>query len=112
MIAEIMILAMAVLFFVISIFLFNGKGKWLIAGYNTATKEEKEKYDEKKLCRAMSFPCVVCGIMLCIMSWLGYRVDSGMAEETVMLPFAFIFVTIIILTVLITVIYINTKAKK
>ncbi len=55
MIAEIIILFVALLFFIISIFLFNGKGKWLIAGYNTVSKEERKKYDEKKLCRAISF---------------------------------------------------------
>ena len=31
-----------------------GKGTGLIAGYNTATAEEKAKYDKKKLCKAMS----------------------------------------------------------
>jgi len=27
------------------------KASWLIAGYNTSSKEEKEKYDEGALCR-------------------------------------------------------------
>ncbi len=31
-----------------------GKGTGLIAGYNTASAEEKAKYDKNKLCRAMS----------------------------------------------------------
>lgn len=31
----------------------QGKGAFLIAGYNTAPKREKEKYDEKALCRFM-----------------------------------------------------------
>ena len=30
-----------------------GKGAFLIAGYNTAPKEEKERIDEKKLCKAV-----------------------------------------------------------
>ena len=30
-----------------------GKGTGLIAGYNTATAEEKANYDKKKLCKAM-----------------------------------------------------------
>ena len=30
-----------------------GKGSFLIAGYNTASKEEKDKIDEKKLCKAV-----------------------------------------------------------
>ena len=38
-----------VIFAVLSITLLSGHGSWFISGYNTATKEEKEKYDEKKL---------------------------------------------------------------
>ncbi len=41
------------IFVICSIFLLFGKGSWLIAGYNTASQEEKEKIDEKKLCRSM-----------------------------------------------------------
>lgn len=40
-----------IIFAVISIVLFSGHGSWLISGYNTASKEEKSKYNEKKLCR-------------------------------------------------------------
>ena len=38
-----------VIFAVFSIILLSGHGSWFISGYNTASKEEKEKYDEKKL---------------------------------------------------------------
>ena len=31
----------------------RGKGAFLIAGYNTYSKEKKAKYDEKALCRFM-----------------------------------------------------------
>lgn len=41
------------LFLVLGIVFLNGKGSFLIAGYNTASKAEKEKIDEKKLCRYM-----------------------------------------------------------
>lgn len=33
---------------IISVVLSSGHGSWLIAGYNTASQEEKEKYNEKK----------------------------------------------------------------
>ena len=36
-----------VIFAVFSIILLSGHGSWFISGYNTASKEEKEKYDEK-----------------------------------------------------------------
>ena len=34
----------------LGIIFLKGKGSFLIAGYNTASKAEKEKIDEKKLC--------------------------------------------------------------
>ena len=50
MIASIITLVIGLLFLVMGIVLFCGKGSWLIAGYNTMSPQEKEKYDEKKLC--------------------------------------------------------------
>ena len=40
-------------FAVMGVLFWTGKGGWLIAGYNTASAEEKKKYDEKKLNRTM-----------------------------------------------------------
>ena len=55
------------IFAVISIILLSGHGSWLISGYNTASKEEKEKYDEKKLCRTMgigmSIIAIIAGVL-------------------------------------------------
>lgn len=51
------------LFVILGIVLFCGKGSFLIAGYNTASPEERAKYDEKALCRAvrcMMFACAAC----------------------------------------------------
>ena len=112
MIAEIIILLMALLFFILSAFLFHGKGIWLISGYRTLSDEEKKQYDEKKVCQATGVLCVVCGGMLCVMAYLGYRVDCGMMEEKEMLPFALIFIAVILTTVFLSSRYINTKAKK
>ena len=43
-------------FFVLMGILFaRGKGMSLIAGYNTLSPREKEKYDKEKLCKAMSW---------------------------------------------------------
>lgn len=37
-----------IIFAVLSIVLISGHGSWFISGYNTASKEEKAKYNEKK----------------------------------------------------------------
>ncbi|WP_246941048.1 DUF3784 domain-containing protein [Bacillus pinisoli] len=46
-------LMMIGLFIVLGIILSYGKGSFLIAGYNTMPKEEKEKYDTVALCKFM-----------------------------------------------------------
>ncbi len=66
-------LGMAALFAVLGIILWHGKGAWLIAGYNTSSKSEKSKYDEKKLCRFVAklmFFFAVCFVLLAASTWL------------------------------------------
>ena len=55
---------MIVIFGVLSIVFFMGKGAFLIAGYNTAKVEDKLKYDEKKLCRVIGVGCLIVTISL------------------------------------------------
>ena len=58
-------LVIAALFFVLGVLFASGKGANLIAGYNTASREEKAKTDEKKLLKAMSvFMLVLAGCFL------------------------------------------------
>ena len=58
------------LFLVISIVLLTGHGTNLIAGYNTAGKEEKSWYNTKKICRVVVstgmavIDCVVIAILV------------------------------------------------
>lgn len=54
----------ALLLLGLAIPLWKGKGAWLIAGYNTASKTEKAKYDEKKLCRVMAIVLMICDVFL------------------------------------------------
>lgn len=76
----IVFLSMIVLFLVLGLILSRGKGAFLIAGYNTASKAEKAKYDEKALCRFMGkvmFALAGCqGVMalgiLAVGMWLYY----------------------------------------
>lgn len=48
-----------IVFGILSLIFFLGKGSWLIAGYNTASQKEKSKYDEKKLCNVMATGCLI-----------------------------------------------------
>ena len=65
-------LFLELLFLVLSIFLFMGKGSWLIAGYNTLSEEDKKKYDKKKLCRITGLICLVVAVFLGVLSMLIY----------------------------------------
>ena len=73
---------MILLFLFLGIILSQGKGAFLIAGYNTSTKKEKSKYDEKALCKTvgkMMFSMAGCWCVVAIGSvletlllfWLG-----------------------------------------
>jgi membrane protein YdbS with pleckstrin-like domain len=45
---------------------------YLIAGYNTSSKKEKEKYDEKKLCKYISMLLIISSCVLILGSILSY----------------------------------------
>lgn len=63
-----------------SLVLMQGKGKWLIAGYNTLDKKEQDKYDQAALCKFMGkyllsvsllLPAIPIGGIFKI-NWLGF----------------------------------------
>lgn len=90
------------LFVMLAIVFFRGKGASLIAGYNTASPEEKAKFDEKALCRAMG------GMMLACAACFGLLILSDVLQSMALLWIglaAFILVTIA------GVIYMNTSKK-
>ena len=76
MVARVIVLT---LFLALGILFSFGKGSFLIAGYNTMSKEEKAGYDEKKLLKTMShmmFSFAVCTAVGLIgeslkVKWLG-----------------------------------------
>lgn len=108
----IFIIVLACIFLIIAAFMFFGKGSWMIAGYNTASAKEKEKYNEKKLCRMRSITLIIVAVLLFIMAYLGYKVESGMMNENKMLPFAIVFLIVVVATVVFDIFYTNTKCKK
>ena len=73
---------------ILSIILISGHGSCLIAGYNTASKEEKAKYNQKKLCRTTGIGMAVITVLALIMA---------LFEE--ILPASFIYVAIGIITI-------------
>ena len=84
----------------------------MIAGYNTMSRENRKKYDERKLCKAVSILCMECCVLLCVMAYLGYGVDSGLMDQTVLFWFGLVFLIAVIVTIIVVGVYINKKAKK
>lgn len=97
---------------ILSVLLFLGKCSGLIAGYNMLPEKEKAKYDKRKLCRGTGFVCLVTSIMLLIMAYLGYKVETGSMDESGMLPFAIIFILVIFIAVGANIYYTSKKCKK
>ena len=85
-----------VIFAALSITLLSGHGSWFISGYNTATKEEKEKYDEKKLCRTMGIGMSIIAILALIM---------GVLENILPAFFVYIALGIILIDVAVIIIW-------
>jgi len=103
---------LALLCLVMSVFLFMGKGAWLIAGYNTMPREEREQYDTKKMCRAVGVVLVVCALLLIGMAYFIYRVEQGTLAENSLLPFTAVFIIAVVASIVWAGIYINKHAKK
>ena len=97
------VLIIFVIFAVLSIILLSGHGSWFISGYNTASKEEKEKYDEKKLCRTMGIGMSVIAILILIM---------GLFENILPAFFVYIALGIIVVDVVVIIILENILCKK
>lgn len=59
--------------FILAVYLSQGKGAFLIAGYNTMPKEEKAKYDEVALCKFMGkvlYGICFSLVLLSLSEWL------------------------------------------
>lgn len=94
---------MFALFVVLSIVLISGHGSWFISGYNTATKEEKAKYDEKKLCRTTVIGMAVIAALVLV---------SGLFEKVLPASFVYVIGTVIFADCLAIIIIGNIICRK
>lgn len=91
------------IFAVISIVLLSGHGANLIAGYNTAGKEGKSKYDEKKLCRVTGAGMVVITFLILVMA---------IGENVLPASFATVFIVVTVADCIVIMILTTTICKK
>lgn len=88
-----------IVFIILSII--SGHGSWLIAGYNTASQEEK--YNEKKLCRIIGIGMSVIAILLLIMVLL---------ENILPAFFVYVSLGIVLIDIVAIIISCNKACKK
>ena len=91
----------AVLFIVLAVVFLMGKGDMLIAGYNTASEEERKKVNIHRLRILMAIMMVITAGYCVLLSFIGKDKNNGLAAT-----FFFIIVAIVF------VIFANTWAKK
>ena len=91
----------SILFIVLAIILLMGKGDKLIAGYNTASEEERNKVDIKRLRIVMAILMVITAVFCAILPLTGNNKTSQLAA-------AGIFIAITIVGIIVA----NTWAKK
>ncbi len=92
-----------ILFAIISAVLISGHGENLIAGYNTASREEKNKYDTKKLCRVVGTGIALITLMIFIMAiW----------EAVLPAFFSTVFFVITVIDCIVIIVLSNTVCKK
>lgn len=91
------------LFALLSIVLLSGHGENLIAGYNTSSAEEKDKYDKRKLCRVTGAGMAVISVLLLVM-----------AIWTASLPswFYLVFLAVVIIDSIVMIVLANTVCKR
>ena len=75
-------------FIILGIIFLLGKGSWLIAGYNTASAKEKEKYNEKKLCRSMGVMFLLLSIIIGAICY----VNTDQFALMMMIPFILVII--------------------
>jgi hypothetical protein len=90
---------------VMSVILLSGHGGFLISGYNCLSTEEKQKYDEKKLCRAT-------GVMLSVITAATAGLFICLTLDVYILPCTVIYTIIILISVAIGIYYENSKCLK
>lgn len=95
--------AVFIVFAAASIALLSGHGANLIAGYNTASEEEKNKYNTQKLCRVTGAGMAVITMLILVMA---------VGEAVLPASFAYIFLAITIIDCVAVIVLANTICKK
>ena len=87
-------LIIAIPFLILSVIFLMGKGDKLIAGYNTASEEERARVNIKRLRIIMAFLCVITAIYGSVLPMLGTSAIKQLEALFVFFLITFVFVTL------------------
>ena len=93
----VILIVVAVLLLVCGVLILLGSGDWLISGYNTASKQKKEKYNLPHLRLLTGLTCMYTAVIIVV----NYFIDSELFITCAILP-------VVIITILLS----NTWAKR
>ena len=89
---------LAVLFLVLALVVYFGKGDWLIAGYNTASEKERAQYNIKRLRLIITLLMLLSAVFVVVLLYFPY--------------ISIVATPIFVVVTLIGVVLANTWAKK
>ena len=96
----IVLIILAAIFLIMAVIILIGKGDNLIAGYNTASKEERSQYNVKRLRGLISGLLIILAPMMLLL----------LGEESLAATGAFVGLTLVL--TIVVVVLANTWAKK
>lgn len=103
---------LALLCFGLSLTFFCGRGAMLIAGYNTATDDQRSQYDMRKLSKTMGFMMLICTVCLALMAIVDF-LELRLRLEVATGDFAYLLsVMTLIANIVVGVWWANTRCLK
>ena len=65
-----------ILMVIASLILISGRGAFLIAGYNTMSKDKKAQYDERKLCRMVGCSLSIIALIMIVATLYSFEMPT------------------------------------
>lgn len=90
-------------FLILSVALLSGHGANLVAGYNTSSKEEKARYDSKKVSRVVGVGMSIITVLILVM---------GLFLDYLDVSFGYVFAGIVFADCITMSVLVNTICKK
>ena len=84
----------SILFIVLAIILLMGKGDKLIAGYNTASEEERKKVDIKRLRIVMAILMVITAVFCAVLPLIGNNKTSQLTAAGIFIAITLVGVIV------------------